>query len=157
MKSLNLILVLMLSGAAGGEDSKPSIHDLTWLTGCWQSDGAEPGNGEQWMAPAGGAMLGMARVVRGGRMVAYEYTRIVTTDTGLVFIASPSGQETAEFPLKQLGDNEVVFENPDHDFPQRVIYRLIDSDHLRGRIEGMTSDGESHVDFPLTRTACDRS
>ena len=73
-----------------------------------------------------------------------------------IAIASPSGQETAEFQLKKLDDNEVVFENPDHDFPQRVIYRLIDSDHLRGRIEGMTSDGEARVEFPLTRTACDK-
>ena len=157
MKPLHFILVLMLAGSAGGEDSGPAIDDLAWLTGCWQSVGTEPGNGEQWMAPAGGAMLGMARVVRDGRMVAYEYTRIVTTDDGLVFIASPSGQETAEFPLKQLGDNEVIFENLDHDFPQRVIYRLIDSDNLQGRIEGITSDGEAHVEFPLTRTACDKN
>jgi len=157
MKPLILLLTLLLAGAASGDDSLPAIDDLAWLTGCWVSDGAEPGNGEQWMAPAGGSMLGMARVVRGGRMVAYEFTRIVTTDDGLVFIASPSGQETAEFGLKQLGDKIVIFENPDHDFPQRIIYRMVDSDHLQGRIEGVTSDGEAHVDFPLTRTDCVRS
>lgn len=157
MKSLKLLLALMLAGTAADEAAMPVIDDLAWLTGCWASDGAEPGNGEQWMAPAGGSMLGMARVVRDGRMVAYEYTRIVTTDDGLVFIASPSGQETAEFALKQLGENEVVFENLDHDFPQRVIYRLLDSSHLQGRIEGRTPDGEIHVEFPLTRIACDKS
>ena len=157
MKTLSLSLALILAGLASGEAPTPTIDDLAWLTGCWASDGAEPGNGEQWMAPAGGSMLGMARVVRDGHMVAYEYTRIITTDDGLVFIASPSGQETAEFAMKHLGDNEVVFENLDHDFPQRVIYRLIDSRHLQGRIEGITSNGEAHVEFPLTRITCDRN
>jgi uncharacterized protein DUF6265 len=157
MNTLILSLALMLAGAAGGQAATPTIDELAWLTGCWASDGAEPGSGEQWMAPAGGSMLGMARVVRDGRMVAYEYTRIVTTNDGLVFIASPSGQETAEFALKKMGDNEVVFENPDHDFPQRIIYRMVDSDHVQGRIEGVTSDGEAHVEFPLTRVACDEN
>lgn len=157
MKQLSLLLTLMLAGAVSGDEPVPAIDDLAWLTGCWASDGAEPGNGEQWMAPAGGSMLGMARVVRGGRMVAYEFTRIVTTDDGLVFIASPSGQETAEFALKRLDDKTVTFENPEHDFPQRIIYRMVDSDHLQGRIEGVTSDGEAHVEFPLTRFACDKS
>ena len=59
--------------------------------------------------------------------------------------------------MKHLGDNEVVFENLDHDFPQRVIYRLIDGRHLQGRIEGITSNGEAHVEFPLTRITCDRN
>jgi len=157
MKPLSLLLTLMLAGAVSGDDSLPAIDDLAWLTGCWAADGAELGNTEQWMAPAGGSMLGMARVVRDGRMVAYEFTRIVTTDDGLVFIASPSGQETAEFALKQLRDKIVTFENPDHDFPQRIIYRMVDSNNLQGRIEGVTSDGEAHIEFPLSRIACDKS
>lgn len=154
MKNLSLLLLLLLGAAAGGQQALLSINDLSWLTGCWAADGAEPGNVEQWMAPAGGAMLSAARVVRGGRMVAYEYTRIITIDDALVFIAAPSGQETAEFPLKHLAEAEVVFENSDHDFPQRIIYKLIDQEHLLGRIEGQSDGKEKHVEFPMTRIDC---
>lgn len=157
MKKLGSLLLLLLGAAAGGQETLRSIGDLSWLTGCWAADGAEPGNIEQWMAPAGGAMLGASRVVRGGRMVAYEYTRIITTDDALVFIASPSGQETAEFPLKSLAEAKVVFENPDHDFPQRIIYKLIDQDRLLGRIEGQSDGKEMHVEFPMTRIDCGKA
>jgi len=36
--------------------------------------------------------------------------------------------------------NSVVFENPEHDFPQRILYRL-DGGMLHARIEGVV-DGE---------------
>lgn len=157
MKRLSSLLLLLLGTAAGGQEALRSINDLSWLTGCWAADGAEPGNVEQWMAPAGGAMLGASRVVRGGRMVAYEYTRIITIGDGLVFIASPSGQETAEFQLKHLAEAEVVFENPDHDFPQRIIYKLIDKERLLGRIEGQSDGKEKHVEFPMTRIDCTKA
>ena len=50
--------------------------------------------------------------------------------------------------------NEAVFENPAHDFPQRVIYKR-DGDKLNARIEG-TKDGKTRgIDFPYTRIACD--
>jgi hypothetical protein len=47
-----------------------------------------------------------------------------------------------------------VFENPTHDFPQRVIYRR-EGDSLLGRIEGMTNGQQKAVDFPLKRVSCD--
>jgi hypothetical protein len=49
--------------------------------------------------------------------------RIVADEDGRVaYIASPSDQATTTFPLISVTDGEVVFENPDHDFPHRVIY-----------------------------------
>lgn len=134
------------------------IEQLAWLAGCWASvaQNSEAGSTEQWTQPAGGSMLGVSRVVRDGRMVAFEYLRIVAGNHGgLIFIASPSGQATAEFALARLGQSEVVFENPQHDFPQRVIYRLVDDEQLLGRIEG-TIDGQPRaVDFPMARVDCE--
>ena len=133
-----------------------SISDLAWLSGCWISTNQEEGNGEQWMSPAGGMMLGVNRTVSDGKAVAFEFMRIVETeDGGLVFIASPSGQSTAGFALVSVNDHEVVFENPDHDFPQRVIYRLISDEELLGRIEGTINDTARAIDFPMKKTTCE--
>ena len=106
------------------------------------------------MAPAGGTMLGMSRTVKQGRTVEFEFMQIRTTDTGsLAFIAKPSGQDEATFPLLRLTDSEAAFENLQHDFPQRVIYRL-DGATLRARIEGMRNGSIRAMEFPMTRTAC---
>lgn len=133
-----------------------SIADLAWLSGCWAATNQEAGSGEQWMPPAGGTMLGVGRTVSDGKTVAFEFIRIVETDDGgLVYIASPSGQDTTGFSLVSVDDNEVIFENPDHDFPQRVIYRLVSDQDLIGRIEGRIHDVERTIDFPMKRTDCE--
>ena len=100
-------------------------------------------------------MLGFNRVVSDGKTVAFEYLRIIEDeDVGLVLIASPSGQETASFSLLNMSDNKVVFANPKHDFPQRIIYRLDDQGNLFGRIEGAIDGTARAVDFPMNRISC---
>jgi len=131
------------------------LSALQWMAGCWSLDGGEPGSEEQWTAPAGGTMLGMNRIVSNGETVAFEFLRIVEQEDGWTgLIASPSGQETARFRLTSMHTHEVVFENPAHDFPQRIIYRLDQDGNLRGRIEGAVDGVERSADFPMTRTDC---
>jgi len=136
--------------------ARSDIAVLGWMTGCWTLDGQQRGSVEQWTAPAGGSMLGMNRTVRDGKTVSFEFLRIVEEPDGWTgLVASPAGQETARFRMISWSPTEVVFENPDHDFPQRIGYRLIGAGKLLGHIAG-TVDGTPRVaDFPMTRTACE--
>jgi hypothetical protein len=150
-KTASCLALLVFSLAAHAD-----LSDLKWMVGCWAQDGQDPGSVELWIAPVGGSMLGMNRTVTDGRTVAFEYLRIVEReDGGITLVASPSGQETARFQLVSMSEREVTFENPDHDFPQRIIYRLIDRSRLHGRIEGLIDGEERSADFPMTRMQCD--
>ncbi|WP_394779448.1 DUF6265 family protein [Undibacterium sp.] len=131
-----------------------TVADLDWLSGCWQSTGAEAGSEEHWLAPAGGSLLGMGRTVAKGNTVAFEFMRIEQQADTLVFTAKSSRKPEASFQMLSLQNKKVVFENLQKDFPQRVIYQLKDDGSLLGRIEG-TSDGrERAVDFPMQRKSC---
>ena len=131
------------------------VEDLGWLAGCWARSDAAEGSGEQWMAPAGGTVLGMSRTVRDGRTAEYEFVVIQrATDGVLVYHARPSGQAATEFRLLRLNGREVVFENPAHDFPQRVGYRLQDDGGLLAWIEGTRSGKTRRVEFHMRRAAC---
>ena len=46
------------------------------------------------------------------------------------------GQAEAAFKLIRASATEVVFENPQHDFPQRISYALKDGGKLTAAIEG---------------------
>ena len=139
------------AGAASGSAADEALARLAWLQGCWAAEGAERGSGEHWMAPAGGTMLGMSRTVRQGRTVEHEFMRIAQgADGRLAFIAQPSGQPQAVFPLARQDGDSAVFENPAHDFPQRIIYRRVGDSGLHARIEG---EGKG-IDFPMSRTSC---
>ena len=147
------LLVAMFCGA--GAVSAESVEALAFLAGCWASERGEAGSGEQWMAPAGGTMLGMSRTVRGGATVAHEFLQIREVEPGkLAYVARPSGQAEATFMLVRAAPGEAVFENPQHDFPQRIVYRRDGEDRLLARIEGPQGEAWRGIDFPLRRVAC---
>ncbi|HLU05698.1 MAG TPA: DUF6265 family protein [Woeseiaceae bacterium] len=136
--------------------SEPAVASLGWLSGCWADENGESGSGEHWLAPAGGSMLGISRTVRGGRTVGFEFLRIGVADDGnIVLVAAPSGQQETIFGLSSLSEDSVTFENAGHDFPQRVIYRLLAGGRLVGRIEGTVNGESRHIEFPMIRAECD--
>ena len=102
-------------------------------------------------------MLGLSRTVRAGNTVAHEFVVIRSIDSaGLAYIAHPSGQASAVFHARYVGEREVVFENTAHDFPQRIGYRLDASGRLLlAWIEGVGKSGPRRAEFPMTRVACD--
>ncbi len=76
-------------------------------------------------------------------------------DGSVVFIAQPAGRGETAFTLQPGSPGAAVFENPQHDFPQRVIYRLDDGGRLNARIEGQRNGSLQGVDFPMQRVPCD--
>lgn len=151
-------VVITAAMILGSFDAHADITVLDWMTGCWAQDGGDAGSIEQWSSPAGGTMLGFSRTISAGKTVAFEYLRIVDEgDDVMVLIASPSGQETARFEMKEIGEHEVIFENTAHDFPQRIIYRLDNDGNLLGRIEGTIDGAERAADFPMARMLCDNA
>lgn len=103
-------------------------------------------------------MLGISRTVAEGKTLEFEFMQIREETNGeILFIAKPSGQPEAMFRLIKGSSREVIFENPRHDFPQRVIYRRQSDGSLLGRIEGVSKRKERAVDFPMKRVSCDES
>lgn len=151
-RGLCLATVGLLAGTAS---AAAEIDDVSWLSGCWASDGGEPGSGEQWTSPAGGSMLAISRTVRNNKTTAFEFVRIIETEDGsLLYIALPSGQTLTTFVMISISADEVVFENPDHDFPQRVAYQRPSVDTLVGRIEGEINGQLRRIEFPMTAIDC---
>ena len=152
MRARIAILVPIMSLALHAQ-ATVSVSQLSWMTGCWRQDIDGRVIDEMWMAPAGGLMLGSGRTVAKGRIVEFEFMQIREDNGRLVFTAKPSGQPEASFPSIKTATREVVFENPTHDFPQRVMYRL-DGDTLIGRIEGAQNGKSRGIDYPMRRVAC---
>ena len=153
MRIALLTVVTLLAPAAAAPAQRPDASALVWMAGCWQQKSGDRVVDEMWMTPAGGAMLGVSRTVADGRAVAHEFMQIREDNGQLAFIARPSGQQEATFRMLKSSAREVVFENPAHDFPQRVSYRL-DGETLVGRIEGMQNGKPRSVDYPMRRVAC---
>jgi len=105
------------------------------MGGRWTGQSGEIQMEEVWMEPSGGIMLGLHRDVSGSGSTFFEYLRIESTPRGLAYVASPKGAGTTVFLLANLEDQRAVFENLEHDFPQRIIYWR-DDQRLHARAEG---------------------
>lgn len=135
---------------------EPALASMAWLSGCWAAESGEPGSEEHWLSPAGGTMLGIGRTVKKGKTMQHEFLQIRSNAEGkLVYIALPSGQKEASFVAISQSEGAITFENLQHDFPQRVSYRLMPGDKLAARIEGMRNGALRGIDFPMKRVPCD--
>lgn len=111
------------------------LADLAWIAGCWVTQEGEARMEECWLAPAGGLMLGVARTIGPSGESFFEFLRLEATAEGVTYLASPSGRPAVPFKRVESGEQRSVFANPEHDFPQRIHYRLDGDGRLHTRIE----------------------
>jgi hypothetical protein len=147
----NLILLLTWLSALS---QTPLIERAAFMQGCWERRAGNRIVEEQWLRPRGGTMLGMSRTVRGDSLIEYEFVRLYQRGEQLVYAAQPSGQAQAEFTSTAITEKAIVFANPQHDFPQRISYRLA-GDSLFARVEGTLDGRERGVDFRYARVRCE--
>jgi hypothetical protein len=151
------VFILLVSLAAVAQETSFKIADLGWISGCWRSVAAknEPVSTERWTPLAGGMMMGVSQTVAGEKTVEFESMRIVQDGSDVFYIARPGeNKEDTPFKLVKFGRQEATFENPEHDFPQRIIYRR-QGTRMFARIEGMNQGKEMGMDYPMVKTRCE--
>ncbi len=113
------------------------LAQMAWLAGNWTGGSGPVSFEERWTPSAGGAMLAVSRTLKGDRMVAFEFLRIVERDGSLIYVAQPDGRPPTEFTLTALTADSATFENPAHDFPKMIRYAR----RADGSLEARVSDG----------------
>jgi hypothetical protein len=147
-----LIATAGVVGLFAAEPPPKGVAALDWLAGAWSFERNGRTTTEQWMAPAGGTMLGKSRTVANGRTVEHEFILLREEANGDVFyVAKPSGQAEAAFKLVRVRAGRAEFENPAHDFPQRITYTLTGEGNLLAAIEGTRNGQARRVEFPYRR------
>ena len=118
-------MISIAAAAALAAQQAPGQPDLDWMAGYWLACDARMEVAELWTTRRGGVMLG-GSITYGIQAFGWEQVRIETSLDGatMQYVARPRGAtgDTA-FRLARSGDQEAVFENPAHDYPQRIIYR----------------------------------
>ena len=116
---------------------------LDWLTGCWQSDSGDMR--EIWSASEGGYYFGYAVSLTSGSVGFFEQMRI---EPGAMptFFAYPAGKGPSAFPAVEQTDAQIVFANPEHDYPQKITYWR-DGDLLKARISKLDDSSPGDLSY----------
>jgi hypothetical protein len=137
-------------GGAGGRSpaspgSPGELAEVAFISGTFRGPSGDTEIEECWSEPRARSMLGTGRTMRAGKTVFFEFLAITRDEQGIVYTAWPKGGPSTPFRMTKSSANEVVFENPAHDFPKRILYRKDPSGDLVTRVEGDEA-GVPHVE-----------
>lgn len=157
MRSVVLtVIAAILLPAAQAYGQKAAVSDLAQMAGCWSSisNKKDAEAVEFWTKPRGKTMMGVSQTVSMGKTTGYEYMRFEERLDGLYFVARPhQSKEDTDFKLVSSKDGEFIFENKQHDFPDRVIYRP-GGNKMTARVEGPYENKRMGIDFSFIRIPC---
>ena len=130
------------------------LEKANWLIGEWQNNTPEGNATEAWEKKNDSTFAGKSYVVVGKDTVFSETLSIGQIGKELFYISTVKDQNNEQpikFSLTSSTSKQLVFENPKHDFPQKISYTLITNDSLLAEISGMKDGKQNLQKFPMTR------
>lgn len=137
--------------------TKPTnaLETANWLIGKWGNSENGMDITEIWTKENDSVYTGISYAIRDKKdTVSLERIRLEKQKDKLVYIPVVKDQnagEVVKFTLTSSEEQELVFENPEHDFPQKVSYKLITKDSLLAEISGIYKGKEQSEKFPMHR------
>jgi hypothetical protein len=142
MKKLTtLLFAILLTSTYAQTDLK----NLEWLAGSWTRTNAKPGRSgfEFWQRVSSTEMTGRGINLKGTDTTFVEKLKIIVKENSIFYVADvPQNKEPVLFQATSVTKSSIVFENPQHDFPKKIVYEF-DGTKLKATISG---DGKS-IDY----------
>jgi len=156
-KLLYLILVVFLTSCSDSENESSSIEEgkssevktidqLRWIEGVWLDSTTFSFRNptvsfmEEWKYYPD-SISGKGFSIKENDTTIMQALCIREINGVINYVARPVGEAILGFPLTFLSENEAVFENPVHEFPQKIRYLKTSDDSLQVIISGVMPQG----------------
>jgi hypothetical protein len=145
---VNILVLIILISCKHKENKKADLFN--WLNGHWTMNTDDGMVTEEWKTVNDSLMVGKSDFVKGDSVIPFETIRIFIQDTSFYYEAKAVGQnneQPVEFKLSSFSDSGFVAENPQHDFPKRITYKLINKDSIHAFVDGGKFMPDKRADF----------
>ncbi len=140
--TLIIVMVFMFAAGVSAQSVEQDFEKSTKiLAGEWKLDGKEVY--ESWRTD-GGSFVGKGFRIRDNVESVTETLEVKVIDGAVYYLATVPNQNNGaavRFKLSSVTDDSVVFENPDHDFPKKIVYRRSGADALVAEVTGAGGKG----------------
>lgn len=160
--SLAVLIAANLTFSCSQEESKiistsstTLIDQSSWILGQWQNLSVEGEVYESWEKLNDSTYKGLSFFVRGTDTLSKEILSLEQRGKDLFYVPTVNNQNNGKpvtFKLTSASENQLVFENPIHDFPQKITYTKITEDSIVAKISGTIENQERFEEFPMNRT-----
>lgn len=131
MKRLFLLILinssLFLRAQQTGSAVEAQFKSLHWLAGNWERINVKPGRtaSEKWELASLAELKGLGVTMKGRDTVFLEKIQLKIEGDHIYYIADvEENKQPVYFKLVETGSTGFVCENPTHDFPKKIVYRL---------------------------------
>lgn len=142
--TLLIILFAFVSSFAQDESIKKMFE------GKWKMDSDKSEIYEEWSIVNDNEIIGSSYIVKAGEKIISENIYIKKFAGYWTYIGIPEGQVPTLFTLIENTGSKFVFENIEHDYPQRVIYEFHNDSKLTAAIEGEINNELKRKEFHFT-------
>ncbi|MES2379414.1 MAG: DUF6265 family protein [Bacteroidota bacterium] len=157
--TISSLIVLLAIAACNTANNKQAttyteLEKASWLIGNWENKSSEGNASEVWKKENDSTLLGASYFIMGKDTASTEFISLHQTGKEIFYAPTIPGQNGGlpiEFKLTQSDNNSLVFENPAHDFPQKITYTKITNDSLVAEISGKQQGKEKAMQFPMKR------
>ncbi len=122
-----LIALLFTTSTTMHAEEKGGMAELRWMLGNWISAGEKSTTRESWKEVGANAFQGTGNVTskKDDNVLQSEALLLVEMSGEVFYLAKvKENQYPVPFKLTASSANHAVFENPTHDFPKKLEYRL---------------------------------
>lgn len=133
---------------------KRSKHPAAWLIGTWVNHTGHGTVYEEWVQVNDSVLSGKSYTTDEGDTSVLETLLLLREKKHLVYIPVVAGQNDGKpvrFKSEIITDTLLTFENPAHDFPQKISYKKFGNDSLEAAISGMQEGREKRIVFAMRR------
>lgn len=149
---ITIVVLIVISAWTTIQSSE--IRKTDWLIGTWENKTSRGIIFETWTKMSDNELFGKSYFINEKDTVVFETIRLVQKTDGLFYIPTVKNQNDGlpvRFAAKSISETQLVFENPQHDFPQVISYTKITPDSLVAEISGMNNGQERKLIFPMKR------
>lgn len=147
-----LITITMICNQSAAQTN--SLSDARWLLGRWENQTQRGKMVEEWSKLNDSTFAGRSYMITATDSISLESILLKKEGNDLYYIPTVKGQnndQPVKFKLTSSNTTTLVFENPAHDFPQKISYTLEAEKSLMAEISGMMNGQTRSRKFPMKR------
>lgn len=155
-KTTLILLLLAIVSCKNSEDNeKDKIKSANWLLGKWETKTADGNLSESWKQLNDSTFQGESFFIKNKDTLHFETLTLQQKGEELFYNATVKGQnenKAVTFKMTSETEKQLVFENPKHDYPQKITYNQIKKDSLVASISGVQLGKPSSEKFGMKKT-----
>lgn len=153
-KIVALIVIVSTCFSCQKEQSANKLKAMDWLIGSWENKSEFGEMQEHWEKVNDSVYKGSSYFIKGKDTLHQEGIALVQKGELVLYIPTVKGQNNDKpvtFQMTKDSVKQFVFENPKHDYPQKIVYHQITKDSLVAVISGQQQGKPSSDRFSMKR------